>query len=178
MKALLIDLDGTLVRETEELDEIVMTKILKKYHIKKSIEFNGYNLDQYFNLLIKDKKLAKKIKKEFLESYHKLLIKTKLQINPEIVNVLIKNKGQRLGLVTSNSKKITNLILNKIGMINLFEVVITGEDVKNHKPHPEPYLKALQLMNLSSSDCLVFEDSAIGVKAALDAGIKCKLIGD
>jgi beta-phosphoglucomutase len=50
-------------------------------------------------------------------------------------------------------------------------VIITGEDVKYGKPNPEVYYKSLNILNCSSEDAIVFEDSNIGCEAAENAGI-------
>jgi beta-phosphoglucomutase len=71
------------------------------------------------------------------------------------------------------------LILQHSGLHDLFQVVISAEDVAEGKPHPEPFLKALALINASQVEtiqpwqCLVIEDSIHGVEAAHLAGMRC-----
>lgn len=52
-----------------------------------------------------------------------------------------------------------------------FDVIITDDDIKNGKPSPEPYLKALSLLNAEASDALAVEDSRMGITSARAAGI-------
>ena len=51
------------------------------------------------------------------------------------------------------------------------EVMVTAFDVKHGKPHPEPYLMALQKGNLQPNEAIVIENAPLGVRAAVDAGI-------
>ncbi|MEO0895446.1 MAG: beta-phosphoglucomutase family hydrolase [Bacteroidota bacterium] len=59
-----------------------------------------------------------------------------------------------------------------LGIMDWFDPIITANDVTNHKPHPETYLKCAELMGLKPKDCIVFEDAEFGIKAALDAGMQ------
>lgn len=60
-----------------------------------------------------------------------------------------------------------------------FSVIVSAEDCQNCKPHPEPYLKALERLNevvvppLKPKECLVIEDAVYGIKAAKSAGMRC-----
>lgn len=56
-----------------------------------------------------------------------------------------------------------------------FSGVLSADDVIRHKPHPEPYLRALQLSNTSPDNALVLEDSAAGLQSASNAGLRCLL---
>jgi beta-phosphoglucomutase-like phosphatase (HAD superfamily) len=56
-----------------------------------------------------------------------------------------------------------------------FDVVVAGDDVTNGKPHPEPYLRAAELLGVAPEDCLAFEDSPTGLASAEAAG--CHAIG-
>jgi beta-phosphoglucomutase-like phosphatase (HAD superfamily) len=65
-----------------------------------------------------------------------------------------------------------------VGLGDLFTTSVTLDDVSNLKPHPEPYLKATELVGAEPSVCLIFEDSIAGFKAARAAGIMCVGVGD
>lgn len=53
------------------------------------------------------------------------------------------------------------------------DALVCAEDVKNHKPDPESFLKACELMKLNPHDCIVFEDGKLGIEAALAGGFSC-----
>jgi beta-phosphoglucomutase-like phosphatase (HAD superfamily) len=65
-----------------------------------------------------------------------------------------------------------------VGLGDLFTTSVTLDDVSNRKLHPEPYLKATELVGAEPSVCLIFEDSIAGFKAARAAGIMCVGVGD
>lgn len=61
--------------------------------------------------------------------------------------------------------------LELAGVLEYFEFVVTAEDVENHKPHPDTFLKAAELIGISPEFCQVFEDSPLGLQAAEAAGM-------
>ena len=68
--------------------------------------------------------------------------------------------------------------MEKTGLRRSFDFVITGDDVKKHKPDPEPYLKATEVSGQKKEHCLVLEDSFRGVQAAKAAGLTCFAVPD
>jgi beta-phosphoglucomutase len=87
----------------------------------------------------------------------------------------LKNKGYILGLVTGTPMVEVKKILPP-KLKGLFSVLVTGEMVKLGKPHPAPYLKAAQLLNLKPAECLVVENAPLGIKSAKAAGMFCLAI--
>lgn len=79
----------------------------------------------------------------------------------------------RLALVTSGSRGTVELALQKMGYLGWFEPILFSEDVQHAKPHPEGFLRALEMTGVSADEALVFEDTAAGFEAAKDAGITC-----
>ncbi|MRR18048.1 MAG: HAD family hydrolase, partial [Deltaproteobacteria bacterium] len=57
-----------------------------------------------------------------------------------------------------------------------FQFVLTMKDCVHFKPHPEPYLKAIEQSGFSPHECLVIEDSPRGLASALAAGLRCIVI--
>jgi HAD superfamily hydrolase (TIGR01509 family) len=83
-----------------------------------------------------------------------------------------------MGIVTSSRKEHFDSIMDQTGLRRHFTFFITANDVENVKPHPEPYLKALDHVKLPKEECLVLEDSRRGVQAAKAAGLTCFAIPD
>jgi len=176
MKALLFDLDGTIV-DTERLDDIAMQIVLKENGLSTKFKaFIGCTLDEYIASINIDNKLKQKIKGEFIKEYTSLLRRTKLILNHKLLDLIKQKSNLKFALVTSNTKNITTIILRKIGLLKLFDVVITCEDVENQKPHPEPFLKAITQLGVSPNECIIFEDSQTGLKSAKLAGINYQKI--
>ena len=84
----------------------------------------------------------------------------------------IRKKRIPMALATSAPELNIELGLQKLKLENTFDHIIGKVDVSHGKPHPEVYLKALDLLKLPAENCLVFEDSRAGVQSALSAGIK------
>ncbi|MCB9747876.1 MAG: HAD-IA family hydrolase [Candidatus Omnitrophica bacterium] len=77
-----------------------------------------------------------------------------------------------LALVTGTSRHELHRILPD-GIYQLFSVIVTGSDVRNGKPHPEPFLKALKQLKLSPASGVVIENAPFGIEAAKQAGLRC-----
>lgn len=78
-----------------------------------------------------------------------------------------------MGVVTSSRRDHFDLIHARTGFSRYFDFVVTGEDVRETKPSPEPYLRALALTGRSPEECLAVEDSERGLSAAKAAGLTC-----
>jgi HAD superfamily hydrolase (TIGR01509 family) len=68
--------------------------------------------------------------------------------------------------------------LGRAGLLDLFETIVTRDDVVNPKPHPEPYLTAAQRLGVAPARCLALEDSHSGVRAAHAAGLQTIMVPD
>lgn len=84
-------------------------------------------------------------------------------------------KGILIGL--GSASKNAPMILDKLGITALFTTIIDGNNVVNGKPDPEVFLKGADGLDLKPAECLVFEDSIAGVRAARAGGFNCVGIG-
>ncbi len=91
-----------------------------------------------------------------------------------LLTVRIAGLKTALGSASKNSRT----ILEKVGLIDLFDSIIDGNTVTASKPDPEVFLKGAQSLDLNPADCVVFEDAIAGVEAALAGGMKVVGIGD
>ena len=112
----------------------------------------------------------KQFNAEFKPIYQELLFQ-KLATNSNAVKLLsdLKNKGKKIGVVSSAFGWMVNQILSQLELTHFFDIVICKEQVTRHKPDPEAYLLALEMLSLSGTDVLVFEDSNSGLIAAQKA---------
>lgn len=80
----------------------------------------------------------------------------------------------KTAVATSASPYKVKINLELIGLEEaLFDTVVTGDEIKNNKPHPEIFIKAATKLGLKPVECLVIEDAPGGVEAAVEAGCKC-----
>lgn len=81
-----------------------------------------------------------------------------------------------LAIVTSSGKEHFERIHSQTELLPRFEFVLADGDYENHKPHPEPYLKAAERLRVDPARCLVLEDTERGLVAATAAGMRCVVI--
>lgn len=86
---------------------------------------------------------------------------------------LLHAAGFRLAVASSGFRSYIESILDRFSLAPYFELVVSGADVKRGKPDPEPYLVTARRLGLRPAECVVFEDAAIGVRAAKAAGMMC-----
>lgn len=77
-----------------------------------------------------------------------------------------------LAIVSGGSRESIFKTLGILKLEHYFDVFITAEDVKRHKPHPDPFLEAARRLNVNPEVCLVFEDADLGIESAKRAGMK------
>ncbi len=91
---------------------------------------------------------------------------------------LLTNHNVPIGLATSTPYERTHKYLQKSGLKKFFHSIICGDEVKNGKPHPEPYLRVARDLGVDPHFCLAVEDSYNGVLSAYRAGMKVIMIPD
>lgn len=78
-----------------------------------------------------------------------------------------------IALASSSSREQIEYILSILNLKSYFHTIVSGDEVKTGKPHPEIFLKAAQQVNVDPKNCVVIEDSYNGVIAAKNADMKC-----
>jgi HAD superfamily hydrolase (TIGR01509 family) len=77
-----------------------------------------------------------------------------------------------LSVVSGSDRFIVHGIIDQL-FPEIFDIVVTGDDVLNSKPDPDPFLKAVELLNVGNKECIVIENAVLGVEAAKKADIYC-----
>jgi HAD superfamily hydrolase (TIGR01509 family) len=180
IEAVIFDRDGVLIDSeytNVQSGELAFKKLgvdLTKEE-KKSIV--GRHVDDYSEPILKKHNLDYgKFRDIQRELYYEILKST--PVFNKTIDLLkqIHTLGIKVALCTSSSKKSTNSLLISLGIKDLFQEIVTTEDYSSRKPNPEPYIVTATKLGLKPSDCLVVEDSEVGLKAALNAGMKCVII--
>lgn len=128
-------------------------------------------LNQKFGLSHSPDEVANK-KREFWLS---------LDESPSIIEetcaVLRHYRGKiKIGIGTGAERPHALDMLEKTGLLEQIEALVTASDVLNGKPHPETFLNVAQLLNVKPNECVVFEDTEIGRQAASAANMDCILV--
>jgi beta-phosphoglucomutase family hydrolase len=83
---------------------------------------------------------------------------------------------KKCALGTGSKRDNAIFLLEKAGLINKLQVIVTASDVVQHKPNPETFLKGVELLGLEPSQCVVFEDTDLGKQAAHSGGMDCIMV--
>jgi sugar-phosphatase len=85
---------------------------------------------------------------------------------------LCRSLGWRVALASNSPAELCHLALERLDIASCFEAVISADDVERGKPDPSIYLVAARRLGVKPDECLAFEDSATGARAALAAGMQ------
>jgi beta-phosphoglucomutase family hydrolase len=180
IRAVIFDLDGVIV-ESENAHIEAEKQTFLKYGVRISAEelhkYTGTTAKMMFTELIRKYKLNttfEEISGQKEEIFFELL-KEDAEPTKGIITLLgkLKSKRIRLAIGSSSTKKQIEYVLNKLEIAHIFDSVVGAEDIVNSKPDPEIFLKAAAELNANPSECLVVEDSGLGVEAAKRAHMKC-----
>lgn len=82
-----------------------------------------------------------------------------------------KSLGLKLAVASGSPREWVERFLKQRGLFEKFDVVLTNEDTERHKPNPDPFLEAARRLGVAADQCIVFEDSTNGIRAARAAGM-------
>jgi len=182
VKAIFWDNDGVLV-DTERLYFLATQRVLASVGIPLTKE-------DYIELFLVEGKGAWHLAEgkgisppaiEQLRNDRNLLYSTLLSQEPLIINGVREvlqalHRTYMMGIVTSSRHDHFTLIHQKTDLLKYFQFVLTASDYTQSKPHPEPYLLAVERSGYRKEECLVIEDSERGLRAAMEAGIRCIVV--
>jgi len=183
VKALLIDLDGTLVDATEALVEAARQALnvvgLRHLNPQIGLEIARWlQSNRPIDNLLKEKGITETKKqaffKAYLEAFHKLTVE-KTKPLPNVYTTLKRlSKNFSLALITRRSVQRNRLTkeLNRLGFLPYFKAIVTSQDVSEPQPSPEALLKAAQKLGVPIKDCAIVSDSIVDIQAGKAAGIK------
>ena len=176
VKLIVFDLDGVLVEAKQihyDTLNVALKEIDEKYVITEAEHlsiYDGLKTTQKLEMLTKNKGLHP----EFYDSiwYRKqhLTIEAISELQPDLQKIELfkelRNRGYKLAVASNSIRRSVLVMLAKIGIIEFMDLIISNEDVKNSKPHPEMYWKTMSMMGCLPEETLIVEDSPHGLLAA------------
>lgn len=202
-KVIIFDMDGTLIDSVgiwNKTDEILIKRLSNNEEIKIDniqqmrdrvlaqckteniyLEYCEYLGKKYKSNLTPQEisNLRRKISDEYLK------YQVDYKPNADKLLHLLKRKGYIIAIATTTTNKqldtyrTTNQnIKQKADIDKIFDLILTQDDVTERKPNPEVHNKILQKLNVQPSECLIIEDSLIGVQAGANAGIDVAVMYD
>jgi len=188
IKAVIFDLDGVLV-STDELHYKAWKHVADQEHIRfdqiinnrirgvlrmDSLDIILAHSDKTFDAFDKVR-LADQKNRYFLDL---LTTFDASNIMPGVVETLKFLKSNNIPIAIGSSSANSKTILNQIGLLDEFDVIVDGNNFTRSKPDPEVFLLASSKLGIPPEYCLVVEDGISGVKAALAAGMSVFALGD
>ena len=171
--AILFDLDGTILNSEPIYLEVInnLTQNKLKIDTQNICGLDNENIYKIYQSELEDDYQHFNTKKSLL--FEKIIteISPTQILNPEIEKLLQALKGKKMAIVTASEQDIAHLLLKKLNLNQYFDKIITRQDVSKTKPSPEPYLLALDQLNLDPNKTIVFEDSAVGIQSAERANL-------
>lgn len=187
-KAFIFDLDGVIV-DTAKYHFLAWQKLSQELGIEFTPEHNellkGVSRVRSLDIILElgDINASQEDKDKWLiqknEDYLSYLVAIdESEILPGVLTILhyLKDNNQLIAL--GSASKNARPILEKTGILALFDVIVDGNDVSNAKPDPEVFLQAAKKLNVSNENSIVFEDSVAGIQAANFANMTSIGIGE
>ena len=173
IKFVIFDLDGVLVEAKEIHYEALNEALGEKYMItwdEHLSRYDGLKTSQKLEMLTKDKGLPINLYEEVWINKQKLTIDKlrSLSQSEQLIECMtsLTNDGYKIAVCSNSIRKTVLTVLSKLGIIEYVDLIISNEDVKNSKPHPEMYWKAISMMSFLPEQTLIVEDSPYGLLAA------------
>jgi HAD superfamily hydrolase (TIGR01509 family) len=173
IKLIIFDLDGVLV-EAKALHFDALNKALgDEYAINWDEHlsiYDGLKTNQKLEMLTKEKGLPASKHEAIWEAKQYWTLKELKGLKPNqtlqsVMSALVED-GYKLAVCSNSIRKTVLTVLSKLGIIEFMDLIISNEDVKNSKPHPEMYWKAISMMSCLPEETLIVEDSPYGLLAA------------
>ena len=186
IKLVIFDVDGTLVDS-----EVVFVKAAIK-----NMEVNGYNIPMsaIMGIIGQNRVAGQKLIEstqddsfdydKYIKNYEKIrseiLEKEPLKLKKGALNILnyCKEHGIRMAIATSTYREKQVKVLTNLGIIDYFDYMVFGDEIKNSKPAPDIYLKVYEHYNIDKDEMIIYEDSKNGILSAHNAGIRVVYIKD
>jgi beta-phosphoglucomutase family hydrolase len=180
IKAVIFDLDGV-IAETEHVHIQAEIETMLKHGVKitenELHQYTGTTAKQMFTNLMGKYRLNVTFDEIFNEKEEIMfrLLEKEVQPTNGVIGLLrrLKQMKIKLGIASSSNKRLIEYVLKKLEITPLFESVVGAEDIVNSKPNPEIFLTCARKLHADPKECLVVEDSKLGVEGAKKAGMKC-----
>jgi len=173
IKLIIFDLDGVLVEAKNIHYDALNEALGNEYSINWNEHlstYDGLKTAQKLQMLSEKKGLPTKLHSDIWAAKQKLTLKKLKQLEPnatliELMDSLV-NDGYKIVVCSNSIRKTVLTVLSKLGVMEFMDLIVSNEDVKNSKPHPEMYWYAISMMNCLPEETLIVEDSPYGLLAA------------
>jgi HAD superfamily hydrolase (TIGR01509 family) len=172
-KLIVFDLDGVLVEAKNIHFDALNDALGKEYEISWAEHlstYDGLKTNQKLEMLTERRGLPTELHKEVWDKKQKYTLQMLKELKPnqtlQSVMSALSEDGYKLAVCSNSIRKTVLTVLSKLGIMEYMDLIISNEDVKNSKPHPEMYWKAISMMSCLPEETLIVEDSPYGLLAA------------
>lgn len=179
IKAILFDMDGVLI-DAKDWHYEALNKALRLFGLEISRydhlnSFDGLPTKEKLNMISKDSYLPAELHSfmnELKQDYTMELVNSKCKpiFQHEYALSKLKNKGYKIAVCSNSIRCTIESMMEKAGLLEYLDLILSNQDVMNSKPDPEIYLTAMKMFNLSPEECIIVEDNENGIKAANASG--------
>lgn len=182
LKTIIMDFDGLIV-DTEVVWYQIYVEWFRKNKgygltVQEFLTCVGSNAEALFSQL--DEKGIHVDREAFAQDTFARFIEesNRLPAKPGVADFLksAKENGLSVALATSSARKKPTVHLERLGLMQYFDLLVTSEDVERIKPAPDLFLKAAEKTGCTPAECLVVEDSLNGLLAGLNAGMRVLVV--
>jgi beta-phosphoglucomutase len=181
IRACIFDLDGVIV-DTAKYHFLAWKRLAGQLGIvfteKDNERLKGVSRMNSLEIILEigNRKLTSSQKNEFAALKNKWYVEyiekmTPEEILPGCLYFLHELRKAKIKTAVGSASKNTPMILERVGIIDLFDAVADGNNVSKAKPDPEVFLKAAEILGIDPGQCIVFEDAIAGIQAAINAGM-------
>ena len=190
MKAIVFDSDGVLVdsmsshykawkiafKEVSNIDvdrrTIYLLEGMRGIDLAKKV----FELKNYYGNNSKQQ-IAERVSQQKNEVFRDILFSSPPKAYEGVENLIMNLVNCKKAVVSGSARKDVETLLQKsLGQVNLFDVLITADDIEKGKPDPSSFIGALNKINIPASQALVVENAPLGIEAANKAGIQCIVV--
>tara|TARA_B110000977_G_C10937625_1_gene439604 strand:+ start:171 stop:809 length:639 start_codon:yes stop_codon:yes gene_type:complete len=182
IKAVIFDLDGVLV-EAKDWHYQALNKALAVFGCDFSYEehlstYDGLPTKMKLEMLNKNKNFPLELSQlvyELKQIYTNEFFSTRCfpDFSQDYLFRKLKDKSIKTAVASNSITATVDMAMQNLDIRKYIEFSLSNEDVKNPKPDPEIYTKAISMLNLKPSECLIVEDNSNGIKAAKASGAHC-----
>jgi HAD superfamily hydrolase (TIGR01509 family) len=176
VKLIIFDLDGVLIEAKEIHFDALNQALGYEYQInweEHLTTYDGLKTNQKLEMLSERKGLPKEYHKRIWDAKQNITLQKLKELTPSNQLVYCMSElvemGYKIAVCSNSIRKTVLTVLSKLGIMEYMDLVISNEDVKNSKPHPEMYWKAISTMGMLPDETLIVEDSPYGLLAAYRA---------
>lgn len=186
LRCVIFDMDGCLVNSERKYIEGWMSAFENQgmpiaYEVAENWAGHGLTwINEQVDTYTHNHELTLKLRAHREAYFYEQLKQGQVDLMPHAQTLLdfIRTQGLKAGVATCTLAEKGTTILAHHHLLDWFDFTVFGDEVKNFKPAPDLYLKAIERSGFDPSECIVFEDSVAGVNAAHSAGLEVIFVPD